>query len=101
MATLRFTRQAEADLVSIGAYTIRTWGEPQADRYLSELETCCLQLTATPFLGRACDEIRPGLRRHEHGSHIIFYRQTTKGILVSRILHHSMLPQRHWHGPQI
>jgi hypothetical protein len=30
----------------------------------------------------------------EHGRHVIFYRQVAGGILVSRILHRRMLPER-------
>jgi hypothetical protein len=30
----------------------------------------------------------------EHGSHVVFYRQEPGGILVSRILHRRMLPER-------
>jgi len=97
--TLRFTRQAESDLVSIGTYTLSTWGEAQTDRYLSELELSCRQLAASPLLGRSCDDVRPGLRRMEHGKHVIFYRMTDGGILVTRILHQSMLPKRHWQEP--
>jgi toxin ParE1/3/4 len=51
-------------------------------------------LAANPALGRACSEIRPGLRRLEHGRHVVFYRQDAAGILVSRILHQRMLPER-------
>lgn len=32
MAEVRFSRRAEADLVGIGSYTLRTWGEDQALR---------------------------------------------------------------------
>jgi plasmid stabilization system protein ParE len=31
----------------------------------------------------------------EHGMHVVFYRQERGGILVSRILHQRMLPDRH------
>ncbi len=31
----------------------------------------------------------------EQGSHVIFYRQRSGGILISRVLHRSMLPERH------
>ena len=41
MAAIRFSRRAEADLLSIGDYTLRTWGKAQAARYLGELEVCC------------------------------------------------------------
>jgi toxin ParE1/3/4 len=45
-------------------------------------------------LGRGCDEIRSGLRRIESGRHVVFYREQAGGILVSRILHQRMLPER-------
>jgi len=31
----------------------------------------------------------------EHGKHVVFYRQDRTGILISRILHQSMLPEQH------
>lgn len=95
MGRFRFSRRAEADLLSIGDYTLRKWGKAQATRYLGELETCCQTLAHNPALGRLCDEVRHGLRRHEHGKHVLFYRQERGGILVSRILHQRMLPDRH------
>jgi toxin ParE1/3/4 len=95
MGKFRFSRRAEADLLSISDYTVQRWGATQAARYLGELETCCQTLVDNPSLGRPCDEIRPGLRRHEHGRHVLFYRQERGGILVSRALHQRMLPDRH------
>jgi toxin ParE1/3/4 len=93
MASFRFSRQAEADLSAIGSYTLRTWGEAQVARYIGELEICCQKLAENPGLGRSCDHVRPGLRRIEQGKHVVFYRQEAGGILVSRILHQSMLPE--------
>jgi toxin ParE1/3/4 len=90
----RFSRRAEADLFSIAEYTLRAWGEDQMFRYIDDLEECCQMLTNNPALGRACDHIRPGLRRMEHGRHVVFYRETPKGILVSRMLHQRVLPER-------
>jgi toxin ParE1/3/4 len=95
VATLRFSRRAEADLLNIAEYTLRTWGNGQTALYLNELEACCKRLADSPALGRPCDEIRPGLHRLEHGKHVVFYRQERGGILVSRILHERMLPERH------
>jgi len=91
----RFSRRAVADLLSIADYTLRTWGKAQAARYLGELEVCCQMLAGNPALGRPCDDVRPGLRRLEHGKHVVFYRQERGGVLVSRILHQRMLPDRH------
>ena len=82
-------------MLNIGDYTLRTWGELQAARYLDELEVCCQFLASHPTVGRPSKEISPDLRRFEQGSHVVFYRQERGGIVVSRILHQRMLPQRH------
>lgn len=95
MAKFRLSRGAEGDLLSIGEFTIREWGIAQAERYIGELERCCQILADNPGLGRSCDYICPGLRRHEHGEHVLLYRSEPKGILVSRMLHQRMLPERH------
>jgi toxin ParE1/3/4 len=95
VGAFRFSRLAESDLLSVGSYTLRTWGETQTVRYLAELEACCQQLADNPALGRSCDDIRPGLHRREQGKHVIFFRRESEGILVSRILHERMLPVRH------
>lgn len=95
MTAFRFSQRAEADLLEIGAYTLRRWGEDQTARYIDDLEACCQMLAANPALGRVCDEIRPGLRRMECGRHVVFYRHETGSILVVRILHSRMLPERH------
>jgi toxin ParE1/3/4 len=94
VALFRFSRRAEDDLLSIGEYTLRTWDEDQAARYLTDLEACCLMLATNPALGRSCDDIRPGLRRMERGRHVVFYREDASGILISRILHQRMLPEQ-------
>jgi toxin ParE1/3/4 len=95
VAGLRYSRRAAADFLKTGAYTLRTWGKLQAARYLYELEACCKTLAENPALGRRCDKIRPGLRRLEHGRHVVFYREESGGLLVLRILHQRLLPERH------
>jgi len=95
VAAFRFSRRAEADLLSIGAYTLRTWSEDQTVRYLNDLEACCRMLADNPALGRTCHAVRPGLRRMERGEHVVFYREDAGGILISRILHQRMLPEKH------
>jgi toxin ParE1/3/4 len=95
VAAFRFSRRAEADLLSIGKYTLRTWGKAQTATYIGELEVFCHTLADNPMLGRPCDDVRPGLRRMEHGKHVVFYRQERTGILITRILHQSMLPDKH------
>jgi toxin ParE1/3/4 len=90
-----FSRRAEADLLEIASYTLRTWGTAQADRYISSLEQCCRLLAHNPSLGRSCDSIRTGLRRMESAHHVVFYRKRPDGIFIVRILHQSMMPEQH------
>ena len=95
MASFRFSQLAEADLLNISAYTLRTWGQEQASKYLEELEACCQRLTLDPELGSSCHEVRPGLRRVKQGKHLVFFRRDPDGIVISRILHERMLPGLH------
>ena len=95
MPSVRFSGRAKEELLSIGAYTLRTWGERQTVRYLDDLEGCANMLARNPKVGRSCDWIRSGLHRFEQGLHVVFYRREKDGILVVRILHQSMSPERH------
>ena len=93
MAAYRLSRMAESDLLQIATYTLNRWGQDQAVNYVDGLDACCRQLLKNPELGRACDHVRPGLRRMEFGGHVLFYRIEEGGIIVSRILHQRMLPE--------
>ena|ERR1035437_4776504 len=92
MATVVFSRSAKTDLLGIGAYTRQTWGADQAAHYLNSLEQCAHLIAGNPMPGRPCEWIRSRLYRFEKGRHVLFYRRQTDGILISRILHQSMLP---------
>ncbi|MCL4716695.1 MAG: type II toxin-antitoxin system RelE/ParE family toxin [Hyphomonadaceae bacterium] len=50
---------------------------------------------AAPELGRACDDIRPGYRRHNVGAHVLFYRVMGDVADVVRILHQRRDFRRH------
>jgi toxin ParE1/3/4 len=95
MGQVRFSVRARADLRNITVYTIQEWRESQADRYLNGLEDCCSLLGSNPGLGRRCDWILQGMRRMEKGRHVVFYREEPGGILVCRILHQGMRPEKH------
>jgi toxin ParE1/3/4 len=87
-------RLAETDLTEIASYTLHRWGIDQTIRYIDALEVCCQRLVDEPKLGRACEQIRPGLRRVEHGLHVVFYRVEVEGVTICRTLHQRMLPER-------
>jgi toxin ParE1/3/4 len=62
---------------------------------LTKLEDGFDLLAQNPSIGRPCDPIRPGLRRFEIGSHVVFYLSESEGVLVARVLHERMLPNRY------
>ena len=90
MPAYRLTNKALEDLRSIARYTEQTWGREQRNQYLSKLDASFLMLVHEPELGRACDEIRQGYRKHHVGRHLIFYRILASRIEIIRILHDSM-----------
>jgi len=95
LALLLFSIRAKADLADIVSYMIHMWGDAQAMRYLDGIDACCERIATNPSIGRAYSDVRGDLRRVEQGRHVMFYRKIEDGILVSRILHRGMLPERH------
>jgi toxin ParE1/3/4 len=95
MARLRLTVAARRGLLGIGRYTLDRWGEDQCVTYLTELDRRFRTLVDNPHSGRACDEIRPGCWRARQGRHVIFYRFDAKEVVIVRILHERMIPERH------
>jgi toxin ParE1/3/4 len=83
-----------SDLAQILDYTVDTWDERQAENYMEELAGCFQLLADSPRIGRACSQLATGLRRFEHGKHIIFYKPDRNAILIARILHQNRLPSR-------
>jgi len=90
MSAFRITERAKQDLHSIGRYTQVTWGREQRNRYLKNLDASFHLLAEEPQRGKACDDIRPGYRKYHVGRHLIFYRHSTEGLEIIRILHDRM-----------
>lgn len=84
---------AQSDMRSIARYTIARWGADQATRYAQGLHACFQTLAGNPEMGRTCDAIGSGLRRHELGRHVVFNRLKRGGILILRVLHQQMVPR--------
>lgn len=76
-------------------YTVQHWGLPQALHYADLIEAACASLALSPLQSQNCDLIRPGYRRRIVEQHVLYFRQTSYGIAVIRILHQRMDPIRH------
>jgi toxin ParE1/3/4 len=86
VAQLRFAESAESDLVEIGNFIARD-NPTTAARFVEEVEEHCQLLAAHPLLGRARDELVPGLRSLPFGRYVIFYRALDDGVEIVRVLH--------------
>lgn len=95
MSGFRLSRDAFQDVKAIYLYSVRNFGQERADQYAAELENCLSLLASNPHMGRDFGQVRAKLRRHEHQSHVIYYRQGGDGILVLRILGSAQDPARH------
>ncbi|MDX7951795.1 type II toxin-antitoxin system RelE/ParE family toxin [Lichenihabitans sp. Uapishka_5] len=94
MSSYRLTRRADQDLVDIYLYTLETFGLQQAERYVEGVRSCFGLLADAPQIGRKADIIRSGVRRHEHGGHVILYREEVErgGVLILAVIHARMVP---------
>ena len=88
---------AQADLDQIWDYTHERWGAEQAVGYLREIQRGVERVVANPMIGRACDEVRFGSRKHGVGAHMLYYRVLGGDVIdVVRILHQRMDVDRHF-----
>jgi toxin ParE1/3/4 len=87
---LRITPRARQDLKAIWTYTVKRWGEPQADLYLQQLDAGIRSLIDFQDIGESCGHIRAGYRRLQVNRHLIFYRRVEMQIEIVRVLHQSM-----------
>jgi toxin ParE1/3/4 len=90
MPNYRLTPAAKSDLLEIWNYTVETWGEKQAERYLLDIEIKLEQLAANPKLGRQRPEISPGYYSFPVEKHIGFYLYSGNHISIIGILHGRM-----------
>jgi len=95
MGEYRLAPAAERDLETIWTHTRQQWGLEHANRYIDILTAVFAELVDSPKIAPACEHIRPGYRRRNAERHMIYFRITTYGIAVVRILHDRMDAPRH------
>jgi toxin ParE1/3/4 len=90
------SRKAKADLEAIWLYGFETWLLKQAETYAVGLYECFEMIGDMPGIGRKASNLLPNLLRFEHESHTVFYSRKKTAVLVIRILHGKMDPERHF-----
>ncbi len=83
------SHDADLDLEEIYDHTRAKFGDDQAAQYLLDLESIFEALSKTLEMGRARDEIKPGLRSFPKISHVIFYRLMKDHVRIIRVMHAS------------
>lgn len=91
----RLSPKAQDDMESVWLYTLSQWGHEQTERYIDDLAAAFNLLTSNPRLGKSCENIRAGYRKHPTLRHAIYYREVDYGIEIIRILHDHQLATRH------
>ena len=89
MSDYALTKRAEADLFDIFLFGYEQFGARQSEIYAAELEQTFQLLADNPRMGREAETIAPGVRRHEHRSHVILYEISAYGVLILALVHSS------------
>ena len=92
MYSIRFTEQADTDLLGIYVYTYSTWNEKQAILYTNGLKEAIDKIANNPERIGMVDRsaVRSGYRSDRYQSHVVFYRIVGNYVEVVRILHKRM-----------
>ena len=85
----RLSRAAAADIRHIFSEGMRLFGRPQAVKYHFYLDSVLDAVAANPRLARERPELRPPMRVHPCGSHIVLYLvDAADEVLIVRVRHH-------------
>lgn len=95
MANYLLSEKADHDIESIFEYSWHNFGSQKAEAYIQGLSECLSMLANNPKTGQRIDQIRQGYFRFIHASHTIYYKSHDEGVLIIRILHHSMKHDAH------
>jgi toxin ParE1/3/4 len=63
---------ARVDLDQICDYTCARGHAKQVEKYVREVQLAIDRITDNPQIGRACDDVRAGYRKHAVGSHTLY-----------------------------
>jgi toxin ParE1/3/4 len=97
MADFKITPRAREDLIGIGRFTARKWGQKQCTLYLKNLDARFQWLADHPGRGKHRTDVQEGYHCFPQGSHLIFYIVRDYGIDIIGIPHQSMDVLNYFH----
>jgi toxin ParE1/3/4 len=86
MTEPRITERAQADLDEAWDYVAQR-NEAAADRLLDKILAAARRHASFPLIGRARDDLAPGLRSFAVPPYVVFYRPVDDTIEVIRVLY--------------
>ena len=88
MARITRRPEAEVDVIDIWGF-IAEDSIAEADRWIDRLDERFELWATQPMIGRARDELAPGLRSMAFGRYVAFFEPIHDGIDIVRVLHGS------------
>lgn len=90
MKSIKYARQANADLEDITDYTARTWGAQQAKKYGREIRAQVASIANGDAVYQPLQVARSGMFKCRVNRHLVIFEQTNDEIRILRILHEAM-----------
>lgn len=87
MARIRLSKQAEADLETIRAYSVAHFGRDVARAYLESFQKAFRLLAEHSKIGIRHTDFDPPIHSLSNGSHRIYYDLEGEDVIVQAILH--------------
>ena len=87
MAKVIFRTQAGKDLDALLDHSVTEYGPAAARERRALWEKAVRLLGEFPTAGPSCDYVGKGLRRYVIKPHVAYYRITSDGVVILRILH--------------
>lgn len=87
MDEFRFTHEAIEQLHEIFEYSAIRFGKIVAANYFESFGKCFRMIAENPEIGRISNNTSGGIRRHEHKSHVIYYKIVAGKVLIGAVIH--------------
>jgi toxin ParE1/3/4 len=88
MKRIRVSGPAERDLDDIWLYVATTSQSPTtADKVVDSITDTFVLFSRNPGIGANRDEVDPGVRGFPVGQYVVYYRETPRSVVISRVIH--------------
>jgi toxin ParE1/3/4 len=98
---IKISNPAEIDLKNIADYTSKEWGELQKYAYLGLFKQSFISLNQNQGSNKISPlvkdrkDIDVGLLSYGVKKHVVYFRETEQELLIVRVLHSRMDPEKH------